>query len=129
MKGASLESLSKEFNYYKSLGEKTLDQLYGTEINWIPNQEGNSIATIVKHLSGNMVSRWTNLFDEDGEKSWRKRDQEFINERIPKNAVLNDWNTGWDCFFETFNKLSNSDLNTIIYIRNQGHTVQEALNR
>ena len=125
----NLESLSKEFNYYKSLGEKTLDQLSEAEINWIPNQEGNSIATIVKHLSGNMVSRWTNPFNEDGEKSWRNRDHEFINEENPKNAVLNDWNTGWNCFFDTFSQLSETDLNTIIYIRNQGHTVLEALNR
>ncbi len=129
MELAYLENISKEFNYYKLLGEKTLDQLSEAEINWIPNDEGNSIATIVKHLSGNMLSRWTNLFHEDGEKSWRNRDHEFINEERPKNAVLSDWNTGWDCFFNTFNQLSESDLHTIIYIRNEGHTVLEALNR
>ncbi|MDC1259915.1 DUF1572 domain-containing protein, partial [Flavobacteriaceae bacterium] len=66
---------------------------------------------------------------EDGEKSWRNRDYEFINEENSKNAVLNDWNTGWNCFFDTFSQLSETDLNTIIYIRNQGHTVLEALNR
>ena len=129
MELAYLENISKEFNYYKSLGEKTLDQLSETEINFIPNPEGNSIATIVKHLSGNMLSRWTNLFHEDGEKSWRNRDQEFINKKTSKNAVLDDWNAGWDCFFHTFNQLSETDLHTTIYIRNQGYTVLEALNR
>ena len=69
-----LESISKEFKYYKSLGEKTMDQLSDAELNWTVNEESNSIATIVNHLSGNMLSRWTNIFKEDGEKSWRNRD-------------------------------------------------------
>ena len=68
MKAASLESVSKEFNYYKSLGEKTIGQLSDAELNWTLNEESNSVATIVKHLSGNMLSRWTNIFNEDGEK-------------------------------------------------------------
>jgi len=69
MKAAFLQSLSKEFNYYKLLGEKTLVQLSDTELNWTPNEASNSPATIVNHLSGNMLSRWTNIFNEDGEKS------------------------------------------------------------
>ena len=124
-----LESLYKEFNYYKSLGEKTMQQLSDAELNWIPNKESNSIATIVKHLSGNMLSRWTNIFIEDGEKSWRNRDQEFVNADWEKETLLNLWKKGWDCFFDTFNQLDTNDLNRVIYIRNQGHTVQEALNR
>jgi len=129
METTCLESLSKEFNYYKSLGEKTIHQLSDAELNWTPNECSNSIATIVKHLSGNMLSRWTNIFKEDGEKSWRNRDQEFIDNVNPKDSILEHWNKGWDCFFNTFNQLVEKDLNTIIYIRNQGHTVQEALNR
>ena len=124
-----LENVSKEFHYYKSLGEKTMDQLSDTELNWTVNEESNSIATIVNHLSGNMLSRWTNIFKEDGEKSWRNRDQEFINAAMDKDTVLNHWNKGWDCFFDTFHQLDATDLNRIIYIRNQGHSVQEALNR
>ena len=126
---AYLENISKEFNYYKSLGEKTMDQLSDTELNWVPNEESNSIATIVKHLSGNMLSRWTNIFNEDGEKPWRTRDQEFINADWNKETLLKHWGKGWNCFFDTFNQLEAEDLNRIIYIRNQGHTVQEALNR
>jgi hypothetical protein len=125
----TLESVSKEFNYYKSLGEKTIGQLSDAELNWTLNEESNSVATIVKHLSGNMLSRWTNIFNEDGEKSWRNRDQEFNNDTWDKETILEHWNKGWDCFFNTFNQLVEKDLNTIIYIRNQGHTVQEALNR
>ena len=124
-----LESISKEFKYYKSLGEKTMDQLSDAELNWTVNEESNSIATIVNHLSGNMLSRWTNIFKEDGEKSWRNRDQEFINAAWDKDTVLKHWNKGWDCFFDTFDQLDATDLNRIIYIRNQGQSVQEALNR
>ena len=129
MKNTSLESLSKEYNYYKFLGEKTIAQLSDAELNWVPNQESNSIAAIVKHLSGNMLSRWTNIFNEDGEKPWRNRDQEFINAAWDKETILKHWNKGWDCFFNSFNQMKSTDLNTLIYIRNQGHTVQEALNR
>ena len=106
-----------------------MDQLSDTELNWTVNEESNSIATIVNHLSGNMLSRWTNIFKEDGEKSWRNRDQEFINAAMDKDTVLNHWNKGWDCFFDTFDQLDATDLNRIIYIRNQGQSVQEALNR
>ena len=123
------ESLSKEFNYYKSLGEKTLDQLSDAELNWTPNEASNSVATLVKHLSGNMRSRWTNIFKEDGEKPWRNRDKEFITDKWDKKNVLKQWNLGWDCFFDAFNQFDATDLDKIIYIRNQGHTVQEALNR
>jgi hypothetical protein len=129
MRNSYLESVSKEFIYYKSLGEKTIDQLSDTELNWIPNGNSNSIATIVKHLSGNMLSRWTEIFKEDGEKPWRNRDQEFVSEFRDKVALLKSWNKGWSCFFKTFNQLNVENLNKIIFIRNQGHTIQEALNR
>ena len=71
MKNSYIENISKEFNYYKSLGENTFKQLSDSELQWAPNQDSNSIAIIVKHLSGNMLSRWTNIFLEDGEKPWR----------------------------------------------------------
>ena len=124
-----LESLHKEFNYYKSLGKKTMDQLSDAELNWTPNEESNSITTIVKHLSGNMLSRWTNIFNEDGEKPWRNRDQEFINANWDKETLLSHLNRGSSCFFDSINQLDTNDLDRIIYIRNQGHSVQEALNR
>lgn len=129
MKNSYIDNISKEFNYYKSLGENTFKQLSDSELQWAPNQDSNSIAIIVKHLSGNMLSRWTNIFLEDGEKPWRLRDEEFVIETSNKDTVLKQWNSGWTCFFNTLNRLDSTDLNKVIYIRHQGHTVMEAINR
>ncbi|MGA9637405.1 DUF1572 family protein, partial [Flavobacterium sp.] len=93
------------------------------------NENTNSIATIVKHISGNMLSRWTDFMTTDGEKEWRHRDGEFENDLDSKEAILETWNKGWDCLFATLNNLQPEDLCKIIYIRNEGHTVLEAINR
>lgn len=124
-----LESVTKQFAYYKLLGEKTFAQLEDEKLFWQFNAESNSIATIVKHLSGNMLSRWTDFLTSDGEKEWRQRDAEFENDINSREVLLKIWNAGWDCLFNSLNALTSSDLNTIIYIRNQGHTVMEAINR
>lgn len=124
-----LESIKRQFLYYKELGEKAIDQTPDEKLFWQYNNESNSIATIVKHLSGNMISRWTDFFTSDGEKEWRNRDAEFVNELKNKSEVLEVWNKGWNCFFDTINSLTTEDLTRIIYIRNQGHTVMEAINR
>ena len=79
MKTDYLESVKKQFEYYKLLGDKTMDQLSSEKLFWQYNQESNSIATIVKHLNGNMLSRWTDFLTSDGEKKWRQRDGEFEN--------------------------------------------------
>ena len=121
-----LPSVIKQFEYNKSLGDKTFNQLSNNELFWEFNEESNSVATIVKHISGNMLSRWTNFLTEDGEKSWRNRDQEFINTYNSKKEMIADWNKGWQCLFHKINK-ENSD--TIVYIRNEGHTIAEAINR
>ncbi len=124
-----LESVKKQFAYYKLLGEKTFEQLEDEKLFWQYNSESNSIAIIVKHLSGNMLSRWTDFLISDGEKEWRHRDAEFENDIASRDLLLKTWNAGWDCLFNTLNGLKSSDLDTIIYIRNQGHTVMEAINR
>ena len=124
-----LDSIKRQFLYYKDLGEKAIEQTPEEKLVWQYNPESNSIATIVKHLSGNMISRWTDFLTSDGEKEWRKRDGEFENDIRTKAQVLEVWNKGWDCFFNTINSLSIDDLSKIIYIRNQGHTVMEAINR
>lgn len=124
-----LESVIKQFEYYKMLGEKTFDQLSDNDLLWKYNDESNSIATIVCHLSGNMLSRWTNFLTSDGEKEWRNREMEFEKNNWNKVQILNKWNEGWNCLFNAIKPLNSVDLNTIIYIRNQGHTVQEAINR
>lgn len=129
MKTDFLNSVIKQFEYYKLLGDKTISQLSDHELLWQYNIESNSIATIVKHLHGNMMSRWTDFLTTDGEKVWRKRDEEFDNDLTSKEIVLKCWNEGWDCFLKTLKSLSENDLEKIIYIRNQGHTVVEAINR
>lgn len=129
MENDYLESTIKQFIYYKMLGEKTFDQLSDEQLFWQHGPESNSVATIVKHLSGNMLSRWSDFLSTDGEKPWRNRDEEFENDLTSKIEVLDLWQKGWQVLLETLQSLSVEDLGRIIYIRNQGHTVTEAINR
>ena len=124
-----LESSKKQFDYYRSLGEKTFDQLSDEQLFWKYNEESNSIATIVKHLWGNMLSRWTDFLTTDGEKEWRQREAEFDNDITTREELLNKWNEGWNCLFNALNSVTEENFNTIIYIRNEGHTITEAINR
>lgn len=124
-----LESVKKQFLYYKTLGEKAINQLEPEQLFISINDDTNSIATIVQHLSGNMLSRWTDFLTSDGEKEWRNRDNEFEETITSKEELLQGWNKGWNCFFSTLNSLQPEQLTTIIYIRNEGHTVVEAINR
>ena len=129
MKNDFLESAIKQFEYYKMLGEKTFNQLTDEQLFWQFNDETNSTATIVKHLHGNMMSRWTDFLTTDGEKEWRKRDEEFDNDINSRAQLLLKWNEGWTCLFNAIKPLSENELSTEIYIRNQGHSVVEAINR
>jgi hypothetical protein len=129
MKTDYLESVKKQFEYYKLLGDKTIAQLPDDKLFWQYNQESNSIAINVKHLHGNMLSRWTDFLTTDGEKEWRNRDGEFENDLTTKEGVVKLWEEGWKCFLDTLKTLKEDDLEKIIYIRNQGHTVLEAINR
>ncbi|MCR4030250.1 MULTISPECIES: DUF1572 family protein [Flavobacterium] len=124
-----LESAKKQFLYYKALGEKAIDQLEPTQLFVSFNEDTNSIATIIKHISGNMLSRWTDFLTSDGEKEWRNRDAEFENDLQSKEEVLEVWNKGWNCLENALENLKPEQLSDIIYIRNEGHTVIEAINR
>ena len=124
-----LDSVKKQLLYYKTLGEKAINQLEPEQLFVSINNDTNSIAVIVKHVSGNMLSRWTDFLSSDGEKEWRNRDDEFVNDFESKEAILVAWNKGWECFFDTLNSLKSEQLSSIIYIRNEGHTVLEAINR
>ncbi|WP_026705383.1 DUF1572 family protein [Flavobacterium soli] len=126
---AYLESVKKQFLYYKTLGEKAFEQIEPEQLFISLNENTNSIAVIVKHLSGNMLSRWTDFLTTDGEKEWRNRDAEFEESITTKEELLSFWNKGWDCFITTLNTLETNHLSQIIYIRNEGHTVIEAINR
>ena len=124
-----LTSIIKQFEFYKSLGDKTFDQLSFDDMLWQSDENSNSISIIVKHIAGNMLSRWTNFLTEDGEKEWRIRDDEFISNFNSKEAVIAAWESGWFCLFKAIKPLKPEDLENIIYIRNGGHTVTEAINR
>lgn len=124
-----LTSARKQFEYYKMLGEKTFAQLSDEQLFWQYNNESNSIATIVKHLWGNMLSRWTDFLTSDGEKEWRNREAEFDNDLQNREELVSKWNEGWMCLFDVINALTEQDLQKEIFIRNQGHTVMEAINR
>lgn len=126
---AYLDSVQKQFEFYKMLGEKTMLQLKEEQFFWQYNENSNSIGTIVKHLWGNMLSRWTNFLTTDGEKEFRDRDAEFENDIQSRAELMEKWEEGWTCLFNAIKDLKPEDLDKIVYIRNQGHTVTEAINR
>jgi hypothetical protein len=124
-----ISSVKNQFKQYKTLAEKAIDQVPDEKINWQYNPETNSIAVIVKHLAGNMLSRFSDFYNSDGEKKWRNRDAEFENENISREKLKALWDSGWDSLFQILNKLAASDLSKVVLIRNEEHTVVEALNR
>jgi hypothetical protein len=124
-----LTSAVKQFTQYKNLGEKAINQVPDEKIYWQYNPESNSMATIVKHLAGNMLSRFTDFLTSDGEKSWRDRDGEFENEEMTRDEIMGLWEKGWHCLFSALKNLSAEDLSRKILIRNEEHTVMEAINR
>jgi len=124
-----LVSVKKQFLYYKTLADKAMDQLTPDQLFFSSNDDTNSIAIIVKHLNGNMLSRWSDFLTTDGEKEWRNRDEEFDNPYTDKETLLKKWEEGWKCLFDTLNSLTPENLSDVIYIRNEGHTVTEAINR
>lgn len=124
-----IDSMTRQFQYYKLLGEKTFAQLHDRELVWQSNPETNSIAVIVKHLWGNMLSRWTDFLHSDGEKDWRDRDAEFQKDLKTRKEMLEKWEEGWKCLFDGLAEARGADLSRLVYIRNEGHTVHEALLR
>jgi hypothetical protein len=124
-----LTTVIKRLKYYKDLGEKTFEQLEENDFNYLPASESNSIAIIVQHLAGNMLSRFTNFLTEDGEKEWRQRDDEFEVHNYSKQQVIDLWNKGWECVFHALDTLTEDDLLTVIYIRKEPMSVIDAINR
>jgi Protein of unknown function (DUF1572) len=129
MDNGYLESVKKQFQYYEILGEKTFAQVPDEKLFWQPTPESNSIAIIVKHLWGNMLSRWTDVLTTDGEKNFRNRDAEFENDIATRHELMGKWNAGWDCLFNALNSFTAGDLLKEVYIRNEGHTLTGAINR
>lgn len=129
MKNLFLPSAIKRLLYYKDLGDKTFAQLTDDDFHFIPAEECNSIAIIIQHMHGNMLSRWTNFLTTDGEKEWRKRDAEFEDQQLNKVQLLNLWEEGWNCFLNAVKSLSDNDLEKTIYIRSQPLSVIDAFYR
>ncbi len=124
-----LEGALKLFRYYKKLGDGAMVQLTDGQLFYQPNPASNSISSIVSHLSGNMLSRWTDFLTSDGEKPWRNRENEFEENYSSREEMLLAWENGWNCLFLVLESLHPEDLAKIIYIRNEGQTVLEAIQR
>ena len=124
-----IKSAKKQFEKYKALGEKTFKQLSDDKLFWKYNEESNSIGTIVKHMWGNMLSRWTDFLTTDGEKEWRERDAEFENDIQTREDLLEKWNLGWACLFKAMDSLTENDLRREVSIRKESLTVMDAIQR
>lgn len=124
-----LQSVLNRFSEYKTLGDKTIAQLGEEQLHFRPNATSNSIAIIIRHMHGNMRSRWTAFLTEDGEKPWRQRDAEFEPNVLPREVLVQHWNEGWAVLFDALSTLTEHDLLKKITIRSQPLTVVDAINR
>jgi hypothetical protein len=129
MSEKQLEFAKKVFDQYKKMGEKALLQIPDEALFWQANEESNSIATIVKHLWGNMLSRWTDFLTSDGEKEWRERDEEFENDLKSRKVLMEKWEEGWKVLFMALDELEGSDWGKTVYIRKEPHLVWQAVQR
>jgi hypothetical protein len=117
------------FRYYKKLGERAMVQITDQQLFALLDDEANSIAIIVKHMAGNMRSRWTDFLTTDGEKPSRNRDAEFVDPAATREALLKEWEDGWACVFKALEPLTDADLGRTITIRGEAHSVMQAINR
>ncbi len=124
-----LDSVTKVFLQYKKIAEKAMDQVEPAQLFIQPNEDSNSMAVVVKHMAGNMISRWTDFFTTDGEKPGRNRDNEFENDIADKELLLKRWEQGWNVFLDTLTSIKPEDLTRTVYIRGEAHSVLEAINR
>jgi hypothetical protein len=124
-----LEDSRTLFAWYKKLAERAMDQVTDEQLFATLDGEANSIAIIVKHMSGNMLSRWTDFLTTDGEKPNRNRDGEFEEPPATRDALLATWEAGWACLFAALQPLNDADLARTITIRGEAHSVLQAINR
>jgi hypothetical protein len=124
-----IKNVQTLFAHYKLLGERAINQVEEKRLFWTFNNDSNSIAMIVQHLHGNMISRFTNFFEEDGEKAWRNRDLEFEQVFTSRAEMMDAWEKGWRCFYDVLYELHDFDLDRTVYIRGEAHSVMEAINR
>src|SRR5882757_7815665 len=124
-----LEETIKSLHGLKTNAEKALAQLENSQLHFKPDPESNSIVIIMKHISGNMLSRFTDFLTKDGEKPGRKRDGEFTDDFTSRESLMEYWNKGWTCLFNSLASLSEADLLKTVFIRAETHTVMRALQR
>lgn len=123
-----LDDSIERFRSMKALADKAMAQIDEEAFHWQYDEDSNSVAIILKHMSGNMVSRWTDFLTSDGEKPDRNRDAEFI-DTLSKNELLERWEQGWNITFEALKGLRDEDVTATVTIRGEPHSVIEAINR
>ena len=127
---AYLEDVLFSFRKHKQLTEQAFGQLEDEELFRQPGEHSNSVALIVKHLAGNLKSRWTDFLTTDGDKPWRDRDAEFIiGPGDTRERLLVAWEEGWAALFQTLSGLGEGDLLKRVTIRGEGHTALQAIDR
>jgi hypothetical protein len=124
-----LEESIKSFKGLKSNAEKAIEQISDAEMHWSYNEDSNSVAIIIKHMAGNMISRWTDFLTTDGEKPNRNRDGEFEDDFSSRQQIMDYWNRGWKVFLDTLNNLKEEDLKKKVFIRKEPHSVIRAIQR
>jgi len=124
-----LEDSIALFRFYKKMAEGAIEQVTDEQLFATLDEEMNSIAIIVKHMAGNMRSRWTDFLTSDGEKSNRNRDTEFLAPPATRADLMKTWNDSWEKVFEALNPLSDADIERTVTIRGEPHSVMQAINR
>jgi hypothetical protein len=124
-----LEDSLELLRYYKKLAERAMEQVTDYQLFATLDDESNSIAIVVKHIAGNMRSRWTDFLTSDGEKPDRHRDTEFVDPPATREALLATWEDGWKRLFGALEPLSEADLGRVVTIRGEAHSVMQAINR
>jgi hypothetical protein len=119
----------QEFQYHKSLAERAVAQISDEQLHATLDANTNSVLLIMKHLAGNMLSRWTDFLTTDGEKPNRDRDCEFVAPAATRAALLADWEAGWACVFQALEPLTDADLSRTVTIRGEAHSVMQAIHR
>src|SRR5665213_104605 len=117
------------FRYYKNLAERAMAQVSDEQLVTVLDAEANSIAVIVKHMAGNMRSRWSDFLASDGEKPDRNRDSEFVDPAATREALMESWEKGWQLVFSAIGPLTDADLGRTVMIRSEPHSVMQAINR
>lgn len=122
-----LATVKEQFRAMKDLAERALSQIGEEDFFWRPHPESNSISVLMKHLSGNLLSRWTDFLTSDGEKPWRRRDEEFEEERLSREELFSRWEKAWEAVFKTLEDLTPQDLSRQVTVRGKAQPALSAI--